>query len=103
MTEKILELNREKTIFWILSAILLLSVGFYMYSINATIRNIVLRERLEAESSQISLNVSNQEFKYITMHNSITLSLAYAHGFKDVSEKKFISQNHTDLVSFLPR
>ena len=96
-----MELNREKTIFWTLLGILLLCVGFYMYSINATIRNIVSRENLEKESATLSLKISSQEFKYITMHNSVTLPLAYSRGFKDVSEKTFVSKQSKDIVSYL--
>jgi hypothetical protein len=103
MTEKILELKKEKNIFWTLTAILLLCVGFYMYFINTTVRNVVSRENLENESSKIALEISSNEFKYITLRNSVTLQLAYSIGFKDAENKKFISQNGGNFVSFLSK
>ena len=101
MVEKVLQLNREKTIFWTLLGILLLCSGFYMYFINATIHNVVIRQNLENESSSLTLSIGRKEFQYITMRNGITLSLAYSLGFRDVSAKTYISRNSSDKVAFL--
>ena len=95
MTEKILDLNREKTIFWTLTGILLLCFAFYTYSINVTVRNVVQRENLESEISKISLDISNKEFSYISKRNSVSMQLAYAMGFKDVTDKTYtVSYTH---------
>ena len=103
MTEKILQLQTEKTLFWTLVAILFLCAGFYMYSINTTIRNVVSRQNLENEATQLTLNIGTEEYKSISLRNGITLSLAHSLGFRDVSEKTFISRNTTSYVSYLTR
>lgn len=101
MVEKVLELNREKTIFWTLLGVLFLCSGFYMYFINSTIRNIVERQNLEAEASKLTLIIGSDEFKYISMRNEVTLDLAYSLGFKDVTAKRFISRNANSQVSYI--
>ena len=103
MVEKVLQLNREKTIFWALLGIIFLCASFYMYFINITVYNTVSRQNLEKESTQLTLKIGNEEFQYITMRNSVTLPLAYSLGFKDVSVKIFISRDITPSVAYLPR
>ena len=103
MVERILELNREKTIFWALLGALFLSAGFYMYFINATIHNVLARQNLENEASKISLDIGNLEFQYINTRNSITLPLAYSMGFRETPVKAFISKSPKSQISYLPR
>ncbi|MSU45402.1 MAG: hypothetical protein EXS47_02115 [Candidatus Zambryskibacteria bacterium] len=101
MVERILELNKEKTTFWSLLAVLFLCLGFYMYFINATVHNVVSRQDLEAEASALTLTIGNQEFEYITKRNGVTLALAYSLGFKDSDAKTFISKKSSSQVSVL--
>src|SRR3989344_6895701 len=98
MVEKVLELNREKTICWTLLGILLLCSGFYIYFINTTIHNIVQRQNLEAEASKLTLAIGSQEFQYISMRNGVTLDLAYSLGFRDVGVKTFISKKSVNTI-----
>jgi hypothetical protein len=93
MVEKVLQLNREKTMFWTLVGILLFCAGFYMYCINATVHNVVARQNLETESSQLTLSIGSQEFQYISKRNGITMATAQELGFREVSAKTFISRD----------
>jgi hypothetical protein len=101
MVEKVLQLHREKTIFWALVGVLFLCAGFYMYFVSATIRNVVARQSIENDASQLTLSISNKEFQYITKRSQVTLPLAYSLGFKDVVAKTFVSRNSLSKVSFL--
>jgi hypothetical protein len=74
-----------------------------MYFINATVHNVVARQNLEAEASTLTLAIGNKEFQYITERNNVTLQVAYAMGFKDVTAKTFISKNSSKQVSYLTR
>ncbi len=103
MVEKVLQLNREKTIFWTLLGVLILSVGFYIYCINVTVYNTVARQNFESESSHITLSIGSQEFEYITKRNKVTLALAYSLGFQDVSVKTYLSKKGGTEVAILPR
>lgn len=101
--EKVLQLNKEKTIFWSLVGVLFLCAGFYMYFINTTIHNVVVRQDLENKASQLTLSISSNEFKYISLRNAVNLEMAYSLGFRDVSAKTFISNKAVSVVSYLSR
>jgi hypothetical protein len=101
MTQNALQVNREKTIFWSLLMTLLLSIGFYMYLINTTVRNVVATQNLEAKISQLNLSISSKEFKYISDRNAVTLNLAYSMGFKDIESKTYIKEKSTKSVGVL--
>src|ERR1035437_10713418 len=92
MAEKIIQLNTEKNIFWTLVGILFFCMCFYMYSINITVRNVVLRSTLQNKISELTLSTSNSEFESITAQNNVTLASAYSLGFKDVAEKIYVSK-----------
>ena len=89
--------------FWALLGILILSVGFYLFCINNTVRNVVSRENLESEANKITLDISDKEFQYISMRNSVTIDLAYTLGFKDVSQKTFIKKGSGSVVSYVSK
>ncbi len=100
MFKKTLQIN-EKKIFWTLLSILLLSICFYMYFINTTVRNVIATQNIESKISQLNLSISNKEFKYISEKNSINMNLAYSMGFKDASSKIYITEKSTKSVSLL--
>lgn len=101
MVEKILQLNKEKYIFWALALTFLFFIGFYFYCVRTTIGNVVVRQNLEREASTLILKIGSEEFSYINKRNSITLELAYSLGFKDSSNKIFVSRNPDTKVAFL--
>ena len=101
MTDIIREMDTNKILFWTLSGILLLCMGFYMFCINVTIRNVVAREQLETKSSALLLSIWNKEFQYITQRNAVTLPLAYSLGFKEVTSKTYISKKSVSYVSYV--
>ena len=101
MVEQVLQMNREKTIFWSLVGILFLSACLYIYFINATVRNVVLRQNLESQAATLTLNIGGEEFQYISKRNAVTLSLAYSMGFKDATVKTFITEKPAEQVAFL--
>ena len=99
MVEKVLEINRERAIFWGLLGSMLLAIGFYMYFINTTIHNTVARQNLEAESSTLALAIGNKEFQYISKRNNVTLALAHSLGYKDVKQIAYVSVNAGKAVA----
>lgn len=101
MLQNVLQLNREKTVFWSLLLTLFVAIGFYMYFINTTVRNVVATQNIEAKISQLNLSISNKEFKYISNRNAVTLNLAYSMGFKDIETKTYIKEKSTKSVSIL--
>jgi hypothetical protein len=101
MVEKILQFNKEKSLFWSLLVILILFSAFYIYIVRTTINNVVIRQNFENEASGLSLTIGKEEFEYITKRNSINLDLAYSLGFKDIQNKTFISRSLSKKVAYL--
>lgn len=90
--EKALALTEERGVFWLLAAVLIASFVLYSVFVQRTIRNVVERQHLETEMSVLNSRIGELEFKYISMRNNVTIDMAYAKGFKDVAQTKFVSK-----------
>jgi hypothetical protein len=65
----------------------------YGYFVKQTISNVVFREQLSEEMSDLGSIVSNLEVEYISIKNKISLDFAYSIGYKEVKGIKFVSKN----------
>jgi len=92
-------LRDEKSIFWTLSGIIFFSAIFYIYCITTTIHNVVARERIETESSELALSIGQKEFDLIGLKNNITLARAQNLGFSEVQNKVFITAHSVSFAS----
>ena len=100
MITNVIQINREKTIFWTLVGVLAISIAFYMYCINVTVHNTVARQNLELEASKLSLKIGNEEFQYISKRNSVTIALAHELGYKDAQPQEYIPRTPETKVAF---
>ncbi len=82
-----------KLLFFVLSAMLLSIFALYFYFVNKTIMNVVARESIQRNIASLSGGIGELEFKYISLKNNVTLDLAHAQGFQDVSGTKFLARN----------
>ncbi|TAL49091.1 hypothetical protein EPN83_02345 [Patescibacteria group bacterium] len=89
---KVLIHHHAKLIFWSSASVIALSLVFYVIAVNATVRNVAHRQKVSAELATLSSQVGELEFKYISLKNTITLSLARSMGFRTVSEPQFVSR-----------
>lgn len=89
--------EHRKGIFWALAVVLVVLCGMYMYFINATVLNVVARERYENQIAEMTSKVSDLEFKNITLKNSITMDKASTLGFIETSNVTFISRDSRNL------
>lgn len=85
--------------FWTLIFISLASIVVYILAINATVRNTVARQRLESEVANISTQLGELEFSYIGLKNKVSLEVAYARGFQNVSSPQYISRGESRSLS----
>lgn len=99
MNTSIYNLRDEKSIFWALSGIIFFSAIFYIYCITTTIHNVVARERIETESSELALSIGQKEFDLIGLKNNITLARAQNLGFSEVQNKVFITHQSVSFAS----
>ena len=87
-------------LFWLLVAVVISSLALYVYAINATARNIAMREHLEREVAQVSSNLSLLEFEYIALKNGITAETASELGFEEAREPLYVSRDAEDSLTF---
>jgi C4-dicarboxylate transporter len=99
MSEKILQFNNEKNLFWTLSFIIGLCGIFYIYCIISIIHNVVARQESANQVANLLTDIGSKEFDFINLKNNITLSYAESHGFAEVKEKTFINNTSVSLAS----
>lgn len=88
MTKKS-KIHKEKVLVWTLAPTIVLSFILYMFFVNGAVLNVVAREEVENELASLNAKVSELEFEYISLRNSITIDYAYNRGFKEVEESVF--------------
>lgn len=86
--------------FWVLVIVSLLSLCIYIYTINALARNIALRQDLERQIAEISINLDSLEFAYIELRNNVTMELAYYYGFREAKSPLYVSRIRNAPLSF---
>ena len=86
--------------FWILVAISIISLCIYFYAIQATARNIAIRQDLERQIAKASTNLDSLEFAYIELKNNVTMELAYSYGFQEVRSPLYVSRIPSGSLSF---
>ncbi len=93
MNTRTIKLPQYRHMFLILSALSLVSLVLYIYGINQTVRNVVLRQQMQKELTQLTSENGEKEFAYISAQNAIDLERAYALGFKDTDAKTFVTRD----------
>lgn len=91
--------KHSKGLFWSLACLLLLMTSVYIYLVNTAALNGVYRGKAEQKVTSVGAEVSELESRYLSLKQSVTLSLAYARGFEDVKTVKFISTPKVGAVA----
>jgi len=72
----------------------------YAYFVNQTIINVVAREKIEKDIADVSGEIGDTEFDYMTLRNNLTLDVAYAKGFKDTEVTAFVSPGKSLPITY---
>ncbi len=82
--------SRQQTL--VIGSLCMLAVllGLYGFFINSAIRNVVAREKIETEKSELAASLGTLEEQYSQLKSSITPELATARGFAVASDPVFI-------------
>lgn len=91
--------DHRARLFFLLVIICLLSLFTYIYAINATARNVAVRQNLEKQITDLSTNLDSLEFTYIALKNNVTLELAYQLGFREVKSPLYVSRAHPEALT----
>ncbi len=79
-----------------LAVVLVLLCISYGYYLNSAISRVVAREAAVDRISDLDARLSELEFSYIALQNSIDINVAYSHNFVDAQPPIFISRNPND-------
>ncbi len=82
-----------------MTCLLLLVTSVYIYLINTAALNGVRWGRAEQDITSVGTTVSDLESQYLSLKQSVTLSMAYARGFEDVKVVKFIATEKVGTVA----
>lgn len=99
MTTAKRSIHKEKLLVWLLSVVIISSFILYMFLVNGAVLNVVAREEVESSVAALNAKVSELEFEYISLKNSITIQYAYDRGFKDVSHVTFAERSSGSSLS----
>jgi hypothetical protein len=97
---RIISYDNRVRFFWTMVTVSILSLFIYVYAVNTTTRNIVTRQALERQVANTSANLNSLEFAYIELKNSVTMELAYFHGFKEVKNPLYVSRTNRASLSY---
>lgn len=85
---------------WVLSLfVVLLSVAFlYMYFVTTSVVQVVMRQEIERDITDVSARISELESEYIKAQHEISADIASHEGYLEIEEKIFISRTPSTLV-----
>lgn len=97
----VIAIKENKLTFYALCAGILLSFGFYVYGVNATVLNGVSHNKTEGYLSNLRNKVSDLEYNYAGKKNSLSIESARKLGLIEPSSKIFIARNTQKSLSFV--
>lgn len=92
MKAKVLNLHTNRSIFYALIAISIMSASVYVYGISKAVHNVAERQSLEKQLSSRTVQVSDLEFQYLSLKNNVDMELARSLGFRQTDEAHFVSR-----------
>ncbi len=87
------------SVVWALFAVFIVLLALYGVLVRQTVFNVVSRQQSENKITDLNSKIGDLEFKYMTATNNITIEMAYAKGFKDVTDPSFITRTTLGQVA----
>ncbi|PIP86388.1 hypothetical protein COV42_01535 [Candidatus Campbellbacteria bacterium CG11_big_fil_rev_8_21_14_0_20_44_21] len=82
----------EKRIMVFLFVLIFFFAAMYIYFVKQAIVNVVQREKVEEEISELDVKVGSLEERYIELENRIDLDFAYSLGYNEIQDVRFVSR-----------
>lgn len=96
-------LYKEKIAVWLLGILIVSSFVLYMFFVNQAVLNVVAREEIENDLAGLNAKVSELEFEYISLKNSITIKYALDRGFEEARDVAFVERDSGSSFSLNTR
>jgi len=93
MKAKVLTIHTNRTFFYALVVISIVSTALYAYGISRAIHNVAQRQGVEQQLSSRLAEVSDLEFQYLTLKNNVDMKLALSMGFLQTDKAHFVSRS----------
>lgn len=87
-----LGLNRNKT-FYSLAAFMTLSFSLYLFFIGQTVFKLVSEKNIVAMNRSLSSEISQLEFKALSLDDTISINKAYESGFVSAQKTKYVPKS----------
>ena len=100
MKAKVLNLHTNRTLFYALIAISIISAIMYVVGISKAIHNVAERQGFEHQLSAKTAQVSDLEFQYLSLKNNVDMKLALSLGFMQTDQAHYVSRSSS--VAFVP-
>lgn len=85
--------ENDRSIFWMLAALLGIAVALYLYFLSVSIGAVIARKSGEQNIGVITSKISMLETTYVALDRRIDPALAREQGFIDISVPKYITQD----------
>jgi hypothetical protein len=79
-------------------SLLVLAVTAYLYFLNVSVMNVVMRKEASQEQNHLRTEIAALETSYIEAQHEITDRIASMEGYSVDNEKIFITRGETSLV-----
>lgn len=87
--------------FWVLLALILVTLLCYGYLVNKTVLNIVSRQSDQGQFTELQSRIAELEAQQIVIKSTIDEQKAIALGFHEVTDPHYVSvKKNSDTVSF---
>lgn len=84
--------QNDRGIFWMLAALLGISVAVYLYFLSVSVGAVIARKSAEQGVGVITSKISMLETKYVALDRRIDPALAREQGFIEIAVPKYITQ-----------
>ena len=84
--------ENDRSIFWMLAALLGIAVALYLYFLSVSVGAVIARKSAEQGVGVITAKISALETTYVALDRRIDPALAREQGFIDIAVPKYITQ-----------
>ncbi len=86
--------GNDRRIFWILVFVFATVLSSYVYFLGSSVYSVIVRKESERESGQLAAKISILESRYVELDKAVSLELAHASGFVDITVPRYISREN---------
>ena len=91
------EIQDRGNIFWSLAVGIIIMTGFYIYFFSNTVYTTFQRQQTQKSIAALEEKAGNLESGYLNLKNAVTIELAHAKGFREITTTEYISKKSSGV------